>query len=151
MISGRGRSPGEGNGNPLQYSCLGNPMDRGTWWATVQGGHKRVGHDLVSKQQQCMVSRERARVKSMLHRGVGTQYGGNPEIRGTGLHIWISKCAPGRVIPVARVTRTRKFLPRQPGSEPVSRGESAMTALLLSLDFGERDLSLGINHKTNTV
>ena len=32
-----GRSPGEGNGNPLQYSCLGNPMDRGTWWATVQG------------------------------------------------------------------------------------------------------------------
>ena len=34
---GLGRSPGEGNGNPLQYSCLGNPMDRGTWWATVHG------------------------------------------------------------------------------------------------------------------
>ena len=32
---GLGRSPGEGNGNPLQYSCLGNPMDRGSWWATV--------------------------------------------------------------------------------------------------------------------
>ena len=32
-----GRSPGGGNGNPLQYSCLGNPMDRGAWWATVQG------------------------------------------------------------------------------------------------------------------
>ena len=32
-----GRSPGEGNGYPLQYPCLGNPMDRGTWWATVQG------------------------------------------------------------------------------------------------------------------
>ena len=31
------RSPGEGTGNPLQYSCLGNPMDRGTWWATVHG------------------------------------------------------------------------------------------------------------------
>ena len=31
------RSPGEGNGNPLQYSCLGNPMDRATWWATVHG------------------------------------------------------------------------------------------------------------------
>ena len=30
-----GRSPGEGNGNPLQYSCLGNPMDRGAWWTTV--------------------------------------------------------------------------------------------------------------------
>ena len=36
-ISGSGRSPGEGNGNPLQYSCLENPMDRGAWWATVHG------------------------------------------------------------------------------------------------------------------
>ena len=36
-IPGLGRSPGEGNGNPLQYSCLKNPMDRGTWWATVHG------------------------------------------------------------------------------------------------------------------
>ena len=37
LISGLGRSPGEGNGNPLQYSCLGNPMDRGAWWATIHG------------------------------------------------------------------------------------------------------------------
>ena len=37
LISGLGRSPGEGNGNPLQYSYLGNPMDRGAWWATVHG------------------------------------------------------------------------------------------------------------------
>ena len=37
LISGSGRSPGESNGNPLQYSCLGNPMDRGAWWATVYG------------------------------------------------------------------------------------------------------------------
>ena len=35
-----GRSPGEGNGNPLQYSCLENPMDRGTWRATVHGVRK---------------------------------------------------------------------------------------------------------------
>ena len=34
-IPGSGRSPGEGNGNPLQYSCLENPMDRGVWQATV--------------------------------------------------------------------------------------------------------------------
>ena len=33
-IPGSGISPGEGNDNPLQYSCLGNPMDRGAWWAT---------------------------------------------------------------------------------------------------------------------
>ena len=36
-IPGSGKSPGEGHGNPVQYSCLGNPMDRGAWWATVYG------------------------------------------------------------------------------------------------------------------
>ena len=48
-ITGLGRSPGEGNSNPLQYSCLENPMDRGAWWATVQGV-KRVRHDLATEQ-----------------------------------------------------------------------------------------------------
>ena len=47
-VPGLGRSPGEGNGNPLQYSCLGNPMDRGAWQATVHGV-TRVGHGLVTK------------------------------------------------------------------------------------------------------
>ena len=43
--------PGEGNGNPLQCSCLGNPMDRGAWW--VQSiGWQRIRHDLATKQQQ---------------------------------------------------------------------------------------------------
>ena len=37
LISGSGRSPGEGKGNPLQYFCLGNPMVRGAWWATLCG------------------------------------------------------------------------------------------------------------------
>ena len=37
LIPGSGRSPGIGNGNSLQYSCLENPMDRGVWWATVHG------------------------------------------------------------------------------------------------------------------
>ena len=36
-VSGSERSPGGGNGNPPQYSCLENPMDRGAWWATVYG------------------------------------------------------------------------------------------------------------------
>ena len=44
-ILGSGRSPGEGNGNLLQYSCLGNPMDTGAWQATVRG----VGHNLATK------------------------------------------------------------------------------------------------------
>ena len=37
LIPGHGRSPGEGNGSPLQYSCLEDSMDRGAWWATVRG------------------------------------------------------------------------------------------------------------------
>ena len=51
LIPGSGGSPGEGNGNPLQYSCLGNPMERGAWWATVHGV-ARVRHGLAIKQQQ---------------------------------------------------------------------------------------------------
>ena len=43
LIPGLGRSPGEGNGNPLLYSCLGNPMDTGAWWVA------RAGHDWVTK------------------------------------------------------------------------------------------------------
>ena len=43
-MPGLGRSPGEGSGNPLQYSCLENPMDRGAWWTRVMGS-QRVRHD----------------------------------------------------------------------------------------------------------
>ena len=50
LILGLGRSPGEGNDSPLQYSYLGNPKDRGAWWAIV---HRitRVRHDWAAKQQ----------------------------------------------------------------------------------------------------
>ena len=41
-IPGSGRYPGEENGNPLQYSCLGNPMDRGAWWSTVHEVTKKL-------------------------------------------------------------------------------------------------------------
>ena len=47
LILGSGRYPGEGHGNPLQYSCLENPMDRGAW-QTVVHGVTRVGHDSVT-------------------------------------------------------------------------------------------------------
>ena len=44
LIPGSGKSPGGGRGNPLQCSCLENPMDRGAWWATVHG-LQRMRHD----------------------------------------------------------------------------------------------------------
>ena len=47
-ILGSGRSPGEGHGNPLQYSCLENPMNRGAWQATVHGVARAL-HDLATK------------------------------------------------------------------------------------------------------
>ena len=52
-----GRSPGEGNVNPLQYSCLGNPIDRRVWRATIHGvARESVGHDLRTKQQQSLMT-----------------------------------------------------------------------------------------------
>ena len=48
-ISGLGRSPGEGNDNPLQYFCLENSMDRGAWRATVPWGLKRVSHEQMTE------------------------------------------------------------------------------------------------------
>ena len=48
LIPGEERSPGEGNGSPLQYSCLENPMDREAWWATDHSGGHRVGHSWVT-------------------------------------------------------------------------------------------------------
>ena len=52
-IPGWARSTGEGNDNPLQYSCLGNPMDRGNWW-----GYRRVEHNLVTKQQKQLIKNQ---------------------------------------------------------------------------------------------
>ena len=47
LIPGSGRSPGEGNGNPLQYSCLECSMDRGAWWATVHGSQRDTTERLI--------------------------------------------------------------------------------------------------------
>ena len=51
-IPGSGKSSGEGNGNPLQCSCLRNPMDRGTWRHYSPWGWERVRHNLATKEQQ---------------------------------------------------------------------------------------------------
>ena len=54
-IPGSGRSPGEGNVNPFHYSCLENPMDRGTWWAIVRGVEKswtRLGSSMLFSKNE---------------------------------------------------------------------------------------------------
>ena len=58
LIPGSGRSPGGGNGNPLQYSCLRSPMDRGAWRATVHG-LTRVGHDSVTKPPDALKEKKK--------------------------------------------------------------------------------------------
>ena len=67
LIPGLGRSPGGGNGNPLQYPCLGNPMDQGAWWAAVHEvtksqtqltSHTLLFKDSVSKQDYILRYRE---------------------------------------------------------------------------------------------
>ena len=55
LIPGAGRSPGEGNGNPFQYYCLENPMDREAWQATAHGV-ARVGHNLATKPPNHIIS-----------------------------------------------------------------------------------------------
>ena len=55
LIPWSGRFPGEGNGNPLQSSCLGNPIGRGAWQAAVHGV-TRVGHDLVTKSLPLVIN-----------------------------------------------------------------------------------------------
>ena len=56
LIPALGRSAGEGNDNPFQYSCLVNSMDRGAWWGYSPWGRKRVGHDSATKQQSLPIS-----------------------------------------------------------------------------------------------
>ena len=53
LIPGLGRSPRGGNGNPLQYSCLEKPMDRGAWWATVHGVAKYLTRLMIPGEHTC--------------------------------------------------------------------------------------------------
>jgi len=62
-----GRSPREGNGNPLQYSCLGNPIDRGASWATLHGVSKESGHRLNKQLNKNMSQAESMTLTSPSH------------------------------------------------------------------------------------
>ena len=78
-IPGPGRSPGEGHGNPLQYSCPGNPIDRGAWWATVHVVTKEL--DLTERLSTTTNSMHHARAVGWV--GDGYMTGEGPE----GAHI----------------------------------------------------------------
>ena len=82
-IPGSGRSPGEGNGNSLQYSCLENPMGREAWQTSVHGV-TRVGHDLKTSPTNTMKKNEDSKEESLasiavvaLREGEMTQNGEN--------------------------------------------------------------------------
>ena len=72
-IPGSGRSPREENGNPLQYSSLEKPMDRGAWWATVHG-ITTVGQNLATKQQQQQWSSNHSHLVVLLTRYIFQNY-----------------------------------------------------------------------------
>ena len=57
LIPGMGRSPGRENGNPLQYSCLKSPLDRGAWWATVHGVEELELSDSLAASNEKYVAR----------------------------------------------------------------------------------------------
>ena len=59
LVPGLERSPVVETGNPPQYSCLENPMDRGAWWATLRGGCRRAGHDIVTKNNNNQGTQQR--------------------------------------------------------------------------------------------
>ena len=67
-ISGLGRFPGEENGYPLQYSCLGNSTDRWAWWASVHGV-TRVGHDLATKPPHLLLYILQSQISIHLSKG----------------------------------------------------------------------------------
>ena len=66
-VPGLERSLEGGNGNPLQLSCLGNPMDRGAWWATVYGVAKSWNHLRTKQQQTAETVTEKSKVESQVY------------------------------------------------------------------------------------
>ena len=86
LIPGSGRHPGEGNGNPLQYSCLEKPMDR-SLLGYSPWGLQRVGHDLATNQQQQRTDEAKADKDG---NGVATQVGETDQWRGGEWH-WMQR------------------------------------------------------------
>ena len=119
LASGLGRSPGEGNGNPLKYSCLENPVDRGAWRATVHGVTKS-GHDRVTNTwHECLHIDLRLQLRrtSVM------------ELNGLTLVWHCSQCKPGRCPPGGSVSPWTDF-GWTAGSSVEERGQQWSSACL---------------------
>ena len=98
LITGSGRSPEVGNGNPLQYSCLRNFMDRGAWWVTVHG-----------ESESCSVVSD-----SLRPRGLYSPWNSPGQNTGVGRHSLLQGIFPTQGLNIAG----RFFLPAEPQGEP---------------------------------
>ena len=98
LIPGLGRSPGEENGNPLQYSCLGNPMNRGAWWATVYGVAKGsdTTEQLNSSNKASVTTYHKLRALNQHKFILGQSGGQKTKVGHTGLK---SRCQQGTLLP----------------------------------------------------
>ena len=88
-IPGSGRSPGGWHGNPLQYSCLENPMDRGAWLATVLWGHKES--DTTERLIFCTIQVIRANIINREAHNEDGNRNGNLEFRRPQFDLWLGK------------------------------------------------------------
>ena len=129
LIPGSGRSPGEGHGTPLQHSCLGNPMDRGAWWATVHGvekGQTRLKHVCTHSQMNLLIKQKQTHRLRELSYGCWGEGWGDGMDRYTLLYLnwitnkdllWASLVAQRiKRLPTMQETRVRSLgLGRSPG------------------------------------
>ena len=120
FIPGSGKSPGEGNGYPLQDSCLENPMDRGAWWATVHG-IARLGHNLATKPPRPM--EKRTGVKNLPANAGGTRDRGS--IPGVGKNPWRRKWQP---FPVFLLGKFRRWGAWQSAVHGITKGQTRLSA-----------------------
>ena len=84
--AGLGRCPGKGNGNPLQYSCLGNSMERGSWWATVHGVLKSQTWQVTNTMNSSLVAQLVKCLSAMLETQVQSLGWDDPQEEGMATH-----------------------------------------------------------------
>ena len=136
MIPGLGRSPGEGNGNPLQYSCLRNPMDRGVWWASVHGVAKSWTQLSNYSHHQAVTKNLRLITSSLIPVPGGSWEGGRFWVEGVANEAWGQEARAVSCL----VSRIYHALPQ--GERPASHlvGRHPASCVTESSPLGQFDL-----------